>query len=191
MNADSMMASYQGSLGGITGSTDSPAVKSEKVMKSLFQAIADEADSGEVIVEGEKFKITPEGGYAIRLTNRTGAISVKGTVVTMSGLYDDAFALQTVEFDGVGICYESGVVDGAECWVVVSGIAEVLLKDGTGSTRGSWVKCADTDGRAEATTPPTNIGALAASEHFKEIGHCIQTVIAGINQLARVVLHFN
>lgn len=141
--------------------------------------------------EGVKFKITPEGGYAVRLINKTGAASVKGTVITTSDTTDNAFKVQSAEFEACGVVYENGIADGSECWVVVTGIAEVLLKNGTASTRGYWTKCADTDGRAEVTTAPSGLGALATSEHFKEIGHCLESKGAGTNVLAKIVLHFN
>ena len=141
--------------------------------------------------EGEKFKTTPEGGYAIRLTNDTGAVSVKGSVVTAGATVDNSFKLQAAEFEAVGIVYEDGIADGSECWVVVGGIAEALLKDGTAATRGYWTRCADTDGRALVTTPPSGIGAIATSDHFKEIGHCLESKDAGTNVLAKLVLHFN
>jgi len=142
-------------------------------------------------ITGAKFRITAEGGYAVKLTNKTGAASVKGSVVTTGGTIDNSFILQSSEFEAAGIVYETGVADGAECWVVITGIAEVLLKDGTAATRGNWTKCADTDGRAEVTTAPSGIGALATSEHFREIGHCLESKDAGTNVLAKLVLHFN
>lgn len=138
-----------------------------------------------------KIKFTPEGGLAVKLTNRTGAVSVKGTIVTTSAAYDNAFTLEAAEFEAAAIVYDSGVPDGADCWVVTAGVAEVLMKDGIAPVRGDWTKCADTDGRAEATTPPTGIGALAVSEHFKEIGHCLESKAAGTDVLAKVLLHFN
>jgi hypothetical protein len=73
--------------------------------------------------------------------------------------------------------------------VVVSGIADVLLQDSTASTRGYWVRTSTTTaGRADATNadPP---GLVVA--HMSEIGHCLQSQIAGTNVLARCVLHFN
>jgi hypothetical protein len=139
----------------------------------------------------DKVKFTPEGGLAVLLTNKTGAASVKGTVVTTSTTQDNAFSTETAEFEAAGIVYDSGVADGAECWVVVSGIAEVLIKDGTAATRGFWTRCADTDGRAEPTAAPTGIGALDVAEHFKEIGHCLESKAAGTDVLAKVLLHFN
>ena len=138
-----------------------------------------------------RVKRTPEGGLVVLMTNKTGAVSVKGTVVTTSDTYDNAFTVQTAEFEAAGIVYDSGVPDGSECWVVTSGIAEVLMKDGIAPVRGDWTKCADTDGRAESTTPPTGIGALSTSEHFKEIGHCLESKSAGTDVLAKVLLHFN
>lgn len=136
-------------------------------------------------------KHTAEGGIAVRLVNATGAASVKGSIVSAGTGTDGTFLLQAEEFDAMGVVYESGVANGQPCWVVVCGIAEVLLKDGTAATRGSWTKAADTDGRAEVTTPPVGVGALATSEHFREVGHCIQSAPAGVNVLAKVVLHFN
>jgi len=168
-----------------TEATDNPHTT------TLDQATAAGANSSILFSCGGKVAFTPEGGLAVKLTNRTGAASVKGSVLTMSTAYDAAFALQTAEFDGVAVAYESGIADGAESWVVVSGIAEVLLKDGTAATHGAWTKCADTDGRAEATIPPSGIGALSTADHFKEIGHCIESKAAGTDVLAKVVLHWN
>jgi hypothetical protein len=139
----------------------------------------------------QRAKFTSEGGLAVLMTNRTGAASVKGSVVTASHDYDNAFSLQTEEFEAAGIVYDSGVADGSECWVVASGIADVLVKDGIAASRGSWTKCADVDGRCEPTTPPTGIGALSTSDHFREIGHCLESKAAGTNVLAKVLLHFN
>jgi len=135
--------------------------------------------------------LSPEGGVLVKLTNRTGATSVKGSVLSLSTAYDSAVTLQIEEFDAAGIMYDSGVADGAECWVVVSGVADVLLKEGTAATRGSWSRCADTDGRAVVTTPPSGLGTVALSDHFKEVGHCLETKAAGTNVLAKLVIHFN
>lgn len=140
--------------------------------------------------QGERFMITPEGGYCIRMANRTGAASIKGTIVTASSAYDNAFALETNEFDAIGIVYEDGIPDGQDVWVVVCGRAQVMLKDGTASTRGQFFICADDDGRALAITNP-GVGLPATETHFKEIGHCFESVTSGTNKLAWAVLHFN
>lgn len=135
--------------------------------------------------------LSPEGGVLVKLVNRTGAISVKGSVLSISELHEASVTLQSAEFDAACIMYSAGVAEGAECWVVVSGVAEVLLKDGTAATAGYWSKCADTDGRAEVTTPPAGVGAVTLSEHFKEVGHCLETKAAGTDVLAKLVIHFN
>lgn len=140
-----------------------------------------------------KVKFTPEGGLAVKLVNNTGTASVKGTVVSTSTNIDDAFILQSNEYDAFGVVYENGVPNGQECWVVVSGIAQVLLEDGTAATRGYWAIAAATDGRANATQPvPIPNNTLGEHTiHFKEIGHCLQSVTAGTNKLCRMALHFN
>jgi|LGVF01.2.fsa_nt_gb hypothetical protein len=135
---------------------------------------------------------TPIGGRAIKLKNLTGAPSVKGTLVEANETTEDGFEILSDLYDCIGIIYEDGIADGEDCWVVVSGIAEVLLKDTTTSTTGNWVKASDTDGRADATLELPSGGTLPQlQEHFQEIGHCIETKVAGTDVLAKIVLHFN
>jgi hypothetical protein len=136
-----------------------------------------------------KVKFTPEGGLAVLVTNKTGSDTVKGTLVDASTATDNAFSLtEADDADIIGIVYEDGIADGEEAWVVIAGIADVLLKDSTAATRGNWVMSSDTIGRADATAsaPP----GLAAA-HFQEIGHCVQSAGAGTDVLARCILHFN
>lgn len=49
----------------------------------------------------------------------------------------------------------------------------------------------DVDGRANCTIANPGPGLPAADTHFKEIGHCLQSVAGGTDKLARVTLHFN
>jgi hypothetical protein len=137
-----------------------------------------------------KTKFTAEGGLAIKLTNKTGTTSVKGTVVSAATGTDNAFILQANEYDAIGVVYENGIADAAECWVVVAGIAQVLLKDSTAATRGYIALCADTDGRFIATAP-SGSPPIATDTHFKEIGHVIESQNSGTNVLCKCVLHFN
>lgn len=133
-------------------------------------------------------QLTPEGGVAIRVYNKTGAVSVKGTIVTPAGSGQD-LSVATVPGDAeypMGIVYESGFPDGALMLVVVSGIAKVLLKDGEASTAGYWCGVSDTAGRMfTANAVP------GTPTHNREIGHCLETKAAGTNVLAMVNLHFN
>ncbi len=81
-------------------------------------------------VGNSDFKITPEGGFAVRLTNKSGAATVKGQIVSHKGTVANAFDLTAVDAKHcLGVVYEIGVEDGAQCWVVVSGIAQVLMKN--------------------------------------------------------------
>jgi len=140
-----------------------------------------------------KIKQTVEGGLAIRLTNKTGANSVKGSLVQTSTTVDYAFELTGVDdFAPVGVVYESGIADGSECWIVIAGIADVLLKDATASVRGNWVKTADANGRADATNAAPPGGTInALEEHLREIGHCLESKGSGTDVLARCLIHFN
>lgn len=135
-----------------------------------------------------KIKLTPEGGYAVLLTNKTGANSVKGTVVIADPSVDNAFEINPVNGDmPIGVVYESGITDGSECWVVVSGIAEVLLVNTVASTR-SYVaySSGSVAGRIDiAASVP------AATAHFREIGHTLESKTGGTDVLCKCVLHFN
>ena len=82
----------------------------------------------------DTFMVTPEKGFAIKMINDTGSPSVKGSVLSASSAIADAFELQTVEYDCVSVVYEDGVADGQEMWVVISGVAEVLLEDGVAAS---------------------------------------------------------
>lgn len=130
---------------------------------------------------------TTEQGLTVYLKNATGAASVKGSVVQCSASVDEAFELQDTRLESMGIVYDSGIPNGELCRVVVSGIADVLLEDGQSATRGDWLGAATTNGRAytDSIPPPISI-----TEHFREIGHCLQAVGPGINVLVRAMVHF-
>ncbi len=98
-------------------------------------------------ITGAKFKITQEGGYAIKLTNKTGTASVKGTLVDISSTVDSAFVLSSDTNSAIGTVYENGIADGSECWVVVAGIAPFLLAATETATRGQYINASVTPGR--------------------------------------------
>ncbi len=149
--------------------------------------------AGLVTVSGEveagaattKIKLTALGGYAIKLTNKTGGNTVAGQLVAvyLATAVDDAFKTSAANDDGVfGIVLDAGIADGSEAWIVVSGIADVLM-DGGGSARGDRIISSVTAGSADVW----NVGGAVAI-HFQEIGHCIETRTGA--GLARCVLHF-
>ena len=152
--------------------------------------------TGEAIVN-EKIKLTSIGGYAIKLTNTTGANTVAGQVVRADTATNDAVILTGAdEFESFGVFLDSDVADDAEAWVVVFGVADIAMEDNTTATRGNWVRTSITEaGYADATiaTPP-GAGIPEIDQHLHEIGHCIETVNAtgeGTHILARCVIHFN
>jgi len=143
------------------------------------------------MVAGANIFLTPEGGVATYMTNKTGAASVKGSVVSASTAVDNAFILQANEYDAIGIVYEDGIADGSLCRVVFAGVAEVLFLDGVAPVRGYWVYCDATNGRANNLAAPPGGTITAIDNHFKEIGHCRESKSAGTNVLAKSVVHFN
>lgn len=138
-----------------------------------------------------KAKITPEGGVAILVTNKTGADSVKGMPVKADTSADNAIAVAGADsVVPIGVVYDSGIADGKDVWVIVSGIADVLFKDTVAPVRGYWVAISDASGRATnadhtGSTPPEQ------AEHNREIGHCIESKDAGTDVVAKCILHFN
>lgn len=132
----------------------------------------------------EKSGNTPIGGFAIRMTNKAGANSVSGQLVVASTTTADAISgAGASSAEVIGVTLDSGVADGSEVWVIVAGIADVLI-DAGGSAVGDRMISSATAGSADVW----NTGGAVAT-HFQEIGHCIETR-AGAG-LARCVLHFN
>lgn len=127
---------------------------------------------------------TSIGGFAIKLTNKTGGNTVAGQLVRASAGTTDAFSTAAAGDENViGITLDAGVADGSEAWVIVAGIADVLINGG-GSTIGDRMISSATAGSADVW----NVGGAIAT-HFQEIGHCIETRVGA--GLARCVLHFN
>jgi hypothetical protein len=132
--------------------------------------------------------LTDIGGFASLFTNTSVGTLKKGTAVHLSETVNYGVEAQVDEFDCVGFVYEDSLA-GAECWVVVAGIGEALLLDGTTATKGWWTKASATDGRVEVTTAPGSVGAAAAATHFREVGHCLETKGAGTDVLVKLLIH--
>lgn len=132
----------------------------------------------------DKSKMTPIGGFAVKLTNRTGAGSISGQVVIASIANADSVTLAGAnELMPIGVFLDTGVANGAEAWIVVSGIAEVrLVAGGAGCALGDRLITDPAGGNAVANNAP------AVAVHFQEIGHAVQAAAAGFT--ARTVLHF-
>lgn len=140
-----------------------------------------------------KNRFTDLGTPYTEMVNNTGANSVKGTLFRLSNTVENAFSIPSNPYDIAGVVYESGKANGAMTKVVLSGLVEVLIEDGTTAGFEGWMR-ASTDqlGRAINTTGPAGLGALSADEHFKEIGHCAgQVSVGGTDQLVKMILHFN
>lgn len=134
--------------------------------------------------------VTTEGGLAVLLTNKTGGNSVKGTLVRIATGQDSSFVLADVGADDcIGVVYDSGIADGYPCYIVVAGVAEVLIESGETIGRRYWLRSPSaTAGRGSLHATP---GGGSVAEHFKECGHCLETKVNGGSTLAKCVVHFN
>lgn len=139
-----------------------------------------------------KIAITDDGGLAVKLTNKTGAASIEGYVVTPHLSVDNAVRLATIDgANGIGVFLESDVADGDEAWVVVSGIAKVYFSNAP--TRGYIARtglAADTGEVAgQALSEAYPVSPFTTDKHFCELGHILESKTeAG---LARCILHQN
>jgi hypothetical protein len=190
--------------------TKAVTIDSSQNMKLASTTDATDKDTGSIVTEGgiasektqfsqtghnvaNKFRMhydstTGEYGPQFRLTNRTGSNTVKGTIVRASTANDMAFETEAADEDEpIGIVYQDGVANGSDAWVWGSGaVAQVLLVNSTAATRGYWAAVGSADGRADMT----NANPIVAN-HWREIGHCLESKTAGTNVLARAIIHFN
>ena len=136
---------------------------------------------------GTNYRVTPEGGQAVKLTNQNGSTLLAGTIVRAATTHDLSFVAAPAGSDEpIGVLYEDAA-SGSAGWVVTSGLADVLLADSTSATRGNWVQVSGTGaGRAAATRADPD-----SATHGAGIGHCVESQTAGTDVLARCVLHFN
>lgn len=136
----------------------------------------------------EENGITAEGGFYITLLNNTGAPSVKGSLVTASSTANSAKLTPSSGSNAIGVVYEDGIAVGAPMKVVISGKAQVLLKDGESSTSGYWCGVSSVDGRIYQLS---SIPILSLLDFSKGIGYALENKSSGTNVLAMVSLRFN
>lgn len=136
---------------------------------------------------GSSSGFTAEGGIFETFVNNTG-VSVKGTIVVASTTVDHAVDIAPADSQmPIGAIYESGIANGSLIKVVVSGKAEVLLKNDTASATGFWCGASDTAGRMyQASAPPGTV-----EENNRQIGHSLSTGSGGTDVLSMVELHFH
>ena len=134
---------------------------------------------------------TGERGFLVKLTNCTGGVSVKGTLLAASTAADSEVILEANEYDTIAVCQGAGVAEGSQMWCWMPGsVCQVLFKDSVAATRGNIALAADTDGRAIDVTNPGG-GLPGTDTHFKEVGHVLASATAGTNVLVLIALHTN
>jgi hypothetical protein len=134
---------------------------------------------------------TNERGFLVKMINRTGGASVKGTLLAASVSTDREVIKQANEYDTIAVVQESGVAEGSEMWCWMPGsVCQMLLKDSVTAAQGEVALAADTDGRMDRTTNPGG-GLPGTDTHFKEVGHVLQDVTGGTDQLCLVAMHCN
>ncbi len=135
------------------------------------------------VVVGSKGRLTPLGGLAVLLTNKTGSASVQGELVKADSITDSAVSLAgTGNLFPIGMFVDSGIANGSGAWIVVSGIG-LVKADATGYSKGDRITMSTaTAGRVEANNNPS------VAVHFTEVGHALQDAAANAVGLCNV--HF-
>ena len=142
-------------------------------------------------LENDNIKLTEDGGIAVKLVNKTGAASIKGTIAHVDAGVDQGFDLISDDApDQIGVVYDAGIADGNDCWLVQFGKAYIYFEAAV--TRGEFVRsqvAADggTVGYAVAEAAPGS--PFATDKHFQEIGHVLEST--GGAGLALCLLHSN
>ena len=140
---------------------------------------------------------TADGGIAIWVINDTGGASVEGVLLeASSSVVRGASTADADSNHTIGVTLKSGIANGDLMQMVIMGYAKVALKDNTAGTLTNWVKVSDEAGYADATNaaPPGSGVVDEIDNHFREIGHCSQTIAAtggGTHVLALCFLHYN
>jgi len=165
--------------GAITGAELVPIVQGGADVVATVEEILDS--------RSQLAKTTDKGGFAILKLNKTGADSVKGQSVACSTATAQSVMINPIDGDmPIGVMLDSGVPDGSLCWVVISGPADVLFKNGVAPILGGVIYSSSVAGRVDiASSVPT------ATVHFRELGHCFEAKSAGTDVLAECTLHFN
>ncbi len=157
-------------------------VELRRMITSHFVADGSPKEFVDVMV-GSKGRLTPLGGLAILLTNKSGAVSVAGDVIQSHATIADAVIVADASATNVfGAFYESGIADGSSAWIVVAGKADIHMDAGGCSVQDRIITSA-TAGRGDVSNAP------AVAVHFQEIGHAIEAAAANANALC--VIHFN
>ena len=130
------------------------------------------------------FKITPEGGFAVRLTNKSGAATVKGTIVSIKAGVDGEFELTPVNATHcLGVVETDAVVDGGSAFVTVAGIAPVLMKNNSTAGHICRIPLNGDDGEAAGYAMDD---AQSTSASVYKIGDVLETKNANTLCLVRL-----
>lgn len=114
-----------------------------------------------LVTAGVEF--TNEGGLGLRLLNRTGELSIPGTVVSVSSFGDESVVLCGSGDFPVGVVYDA-IPDGEAVLVLIAGVADVLVLDNV--IAGAVVCCDVTSGYARMSDYPgktRDLGVAIAS----------------------------
>lgn len=136
-------------------------------------------------IEGvaDNFRITPEGGYAVKWTAGEGLSQGECVYISQSdGLIYKAPISNEMP---IGFVYEN-CNTGNPVWIVVSGIAYVLPDSDESITQGYIIyTSAEEAGRVDsASTVPV------AATHFRECGHALEDS-GSAGALTKAIIHFN
>lgn len=138
-------------------------------MNKISLGLGNLIDSDRHVSQGD-YKITPDGGFAVKCINRTGETSTKGKIVSAGTVDDEVILAPASSPDFIGVIYTGGVAEGGEMFVVVKGIAEVLYGL-VGATAGSGVSVSATEaGLADGSGSGSGLGYARRTAAAESLG---------------------
>ena len=139
-----------------------------------------------LIIINNNSALTSEGGFAIKLSNKSGNLIKKGTLVSLSVLDAGGIVLtgqSNSSSSPVGVVYEDAA-NNSDCWIVVSGIAGVLMKNNQNSNAGDRICVSDVNGRVVPVSSNQSV------DKVNTIGYCLESKSSGTDVLVKIVLKF-
>lgn len=119
-------------------------------------------NQGNTSIDGSVYN-TPEGGVAVKFKNNTGAVSKKGSLVSVDATDEMGVALTALSgTDCIGVIYDDGIAEGNDVYVVVSGKADILVNDNV-AVSGSYMRAPTAADDAVAVAEQNNLTVTHAA----------------------------
>lgn len=119
--------------------------------------------------------------FVTKRQNKQGTAIEQGQMVTTGSTTGSVKLTASDGNEATGVVFDASIANDAYGLIVVKGICLVAMEDNTAATIEFWLRTSISEagyGNAETANPPGG-GVGALDTHFKECGHCLESVGAG------------